>query len=143
MNFFSGWPRKSAIGGGDATLVRAREIEGLPNEKLIELFNTARSERYATLLESLRQALIIAAKREVRTGSWRQPGTAIRKQFREHSANRLLQLSAGPGGGNAFAKRKGRNQAKRQFQRLRREITAAEPGLLGRDRKSTASGPPG
>src|SRR5881398_751674 len=26
--------------GGDATLVRAREIEGLPNEKLIELFNT-------------------------------------------------------------------------------------------------------
>jgi hypothetical protein len=40
--------------GGDATLVRAREIEGLPNEKLIELFNTARAKEYATLRESLR-----------------------------------------------------------------------------------------
>src|SRR5216110_1260211 len=43
--------------GGDATLVRAREIEGLPNEKLIELFNTARAKEYATLRESLRRAL--------------------------------------------------------------------------------------
>src|SRR6267142_6587409 len=40
--------------GGDATLVRAREIEGLPNEKLIELLNTARAKEYATLRESLR-----------------------------------------------------------------------------------------
>src|SRR5437764_5403785 len=40
--------------GGDATLVRAREIEGLPNEKLIELFNTARAQEYATLRELLR-----------------------------------------------------------------------------------------
>src|SRR6266480_1992618 len=40
--------------GGDATLVRAREIEGLPNEKLIELFNTARAKEYATLRELLR-----------------------------------------------------------------------------------------
>ena len=40
--------------GGDATLVRAREIEGLPNEKLIELFNTARAKEYATLRELVR-----------------------------------------------------------------------------------------
>jgi hypothetical protein len=40
--------------GGDATLVRAREIEGLPNEKLIELFNTARAKEYAILRELLR-----------------------------------------------------------------------------------------
>jgi hypothetical protein len=40
--------------GGDATLVRAREIEGLPNEKLIELFNTVRAKEYATLRELLR-----------------------------------------------------------------------------------------
>src|SRR5262249_10326016 len=31
-----------------------REIEGLPNEKLIELFNTARAKEYATLRELLR-----------------------------------------------------------------------------------------
>src|SRR6478736_4634596 len=40
--------------GGDATLVRAREIEGLPNQKLIELFNTARAKEYAALRELLR-----------------------------------------------------------------------------------------
>jgi hypothetical protein len=40
--------------GGDATLVRAREIEGLLNEKLIELFNAARAKEYASLRELLR-----------------------------------------------------------------------------------------
>jgi hypothetical protein len=37
--------------GGDATLLRAGEIEGLPNEKLIELFNSARAREYAALSE--------------------------------------------------------------------------------------------
>src|SRR4029453_14225535 len=40
--------------GGDATLVRAREIEGLSNENLIELFNAARAKEYAALAELLR-----------------------------------------------------------------------------------------
>src|SRR6267142_6682789 len=35
--------------GGDATLVRAREIEGFSNERLIELFNAARAKEYASL----------------------------------------------------------------------------------------------
>ena len=30
--------------GGDATLVRVREIEGLSNERLIDLFNAARAK---------------------------------------------------------------------------------------------------
>src|SRR4029077_4794469 len=47
-------PQEIRAAGGDATLVRAREIEGLPNEKLIELFNTARAKEYAILRESLR-----------------------------------------------------------------------------------------
>ena len=68
--------------GGDATLVRAREIEGLPNEKLIELFNTARAKEYATLRESLRGAL--SHRRKTRTS----PAVGdnldrVRKQFRE------------------------------------------------------------
>jgi len=68
--------------GGDATLVRAREIEGLPNEKLIELFNTARAKEYATLRESLRGAL--SQRRKTR----RSPAVGdnldrVRKQFRE------------------------------------------------------------
>src|SRR5438128_11744212 len=40
--------------GGDATLVRAREIGGLPNKKLIEFFNAARAKEYAALAEVLR-----------------------------------------------------------------------------------------
>jgi hypothetical protein len=68
--------------GGDATLVRAREIEGLPNEKLIELFNTARAKEYATLRESLRRAL--SHRRKTRCS----PAVGdnldrVRKQFRE------------------------------------------------------------
>jgi hypothetical protein len=68
--------------GGDATLVRAREIEGLPNEKLIELFNTARAKGYATLRESLRQAL--SHRRKTRSS----PAVGdrldrVQKQFRE------------------------------------------------------------
>ena len=68
--------------GGDATLVRAREIEGLPNEKLIELFNTARAKEYATLRESLRGALSHLRK----TRSSPAVGDnldRVRKQFRE------------------------------------------------------------
>jgi hypothetical protein len=41
-------------GGGDATLVRAREIEGLPNKKLVELFNQARDAEYTALSKPLR-----------------------------------------------------------------------------------------
>ena len=68
--------------GGDATLVRAREIEGLPNEKLIELFNTARAKEYATLRESLRGGL--SHRRKTRSS----PAVGdnldrVRKQFRE------------------------------------------------------------
>jgi hypothetical protein len=40
--------------GGDATLVRVREIEGLPNEKLVERFNKARDKEYAAMSKTLR-----------------------------------------------------------------------------------------
>src|SRR4029453_13145059 len=42
--------------GGDATLVRAREIEGLPNEQLIGLFNSTRAKEYTALAEMLRSS---------------------------------------------------------------------------------------
>jgi hypothetical protein len=67
--------------GGDATLIRAREIEGLPDKKLIELFNTASDRRYAALNKTLR----------ARYGRRRKPDAQAlsdelergRKQFRE------------------------------------------------------------
>jgi len=39
--------------GGDATLARVQEIEGLSNEKLIALFNRARDEEYSTIKKAL------------------------------------------------------------------------------------------
>src|SRR5881394_2649964 len=67
--------------GGDATLVRAREIEGLPNEKLIELFNTVRAKEYATLRELLRALNHRRNKRSSPTLGDKLD--RVRKQFRE------------------------------------------------------------
>ena len=67
--------------GGDATLVRAREIEGLPNEKLIELFNSARAKEYATLRELLRA---FSHRRKTRSSpTFGDKLDRLRKQFRE------------------------------------------------------------
>src|SRR3954468_22937436 len=35
--------------GGDSTLVRAQEIEGMTHEKVVSLFNTARDQDYVAL----------------------------------------------------------------------------------------------
>lgn len=67
--------------GGDATLVRAREIEGLPNEKLIELFNTARAKEYATLRELLRALNHRRTRRSA--AAFADKVDRARKQFRE------------------------------------------------------------
>lgn len=65
--------------GGDATLVRAREIEGLPNEKLVELFNAARAKEYAALREELRNST-----RRSKSGRLRADAVErIRRQFHE------------------------------------------------------------
>src|ERR1700688_2637601 len=39
--------------GGDSTLVRAQEIEGLNNEKVIAMFNDARAKDYGALRKAL------------------------------------------------------------------------------------------
>src|SRR5215831_18209652 len=65
--------------GGDATLVRAREIEGLPNERLIQLFNSARAKEYAVLREIIRSL----ADRRHRPSSFQKKFDRLRKQFRE------------------------------------------------------------
>jgi hypothetical protein len=65
--------------GGDATLVRAREIEGLPNERLVELFNAARAKEYAALREILRPLVVTTERRRDLRGKLDR----VRKQFRE------------------------------------------------------------
>ena len=53
--------------------------QGLPNRKLIELFNTARGKEYAALCEQVRALTRLAKGEKVRTDSVER----IRKQFRE------------------------------------------------------------
>jgi hypothetical protein len=65
--------------GGDATLVRAREIEGLPDERLIELFNSARAKEYALLQDAIRS---LAGGRRKRS-TFENTLHRFRKQFRE------------------------------------------------------------
>jgi hypothetical protein len=65
--------------GGDATLVRAREIEGLSNERLIDLFNAARAKEYASLREMLRPLVANPRRRSNLSGKLDR----IRKQFHE------------------------------------------------------------
>ena len=65
--------------GGDATLVRARQIEGLSNEKLIGLFNTARAKEYA----ALRQLVGTIAGRRSRKSSSAGRLDRVRKHFRD------------------------------------------------------------
>ena len=67
--------------GGDATLVRAREIEGLANEKLAELFNAARAKEYAELRKSLQHFIGLRRKIEGETAAAELE--RLTRQFRE------------------------------------------------------------
>src|SRR5213083_3173784 len=53
--------------GGDATLVRIQEIEGMPNERLIALFNRARDEEYGAIKKSLHHFLTRTRKTDSET----------------------------------------------------------------------------
>jgi hypothetical protein len=65
--------------GGDATLVRAKEIDGFSTHRLIELFNAARAKEYALLREMLRPLIASGRPRSKLGGKLDR----IRKQFRE------------------------------------------------------------
>src|SRR4029434_8610623 len=48
--------------GGDSTLVRAEEIEGMTEEKVISLFNSARGQEYVALKRALQSFLTTKKK---------------------------------------------------------------------------------
>jgi hypothetical protein len=64
--------------GGEATLVRVREIEGMPNEKLVGLFNEARDREYAAIGKALANFA-----RERKTRPQTEELTKLTRQFRE------------------------------------------------------------
>jgi hypothetical protein len=44
-------------GGGEATLIRVAEIEGMPNERIVHLFNQARAAEYKELADAIQKSL--------------------------------------------------------------------------------------
>jgi hypothetical protein len=50
--------------GGESTLVRAKEIEGLPREKVVAMFNDARAKDYGVLQKALQSFIARRQKRD-------------------------------------------------------------------------------
>ena len=121
--------------GGDATLVRVREIEGLSNERLIELFNAARAKEYASLREMLRPFVATRSEDQI----WAANLIAFENNFAR--SERPIFLTAPKrkisrwfcGNWRKLSPSRKRNPSSS------REIFAAESGSLGRGRRSIAS----
>ncbi len=64
--------------GGESTLIRAKEIEGLPNRKLVDLFNSTRGKEYAVLIHALRKL----TARKHRGGSFGDELEKLKREFR-------------------------------------------------------------
>ena len=64
--------------GGESTLIRAKEIEGLPNRKLIDLFNSTREKEYTALIHALRKLI----PRKNRSGVFADELEKLKREFR-------------------------------------------------------------
>ena len=93
---------------GDSTLVRAQEIEGLTREKVIAIFNDARTKDYAALRKSLQS--FIARRKKLDADEAAAELERLTRQFREirdvdffdsvrgHDIAMLLRRAEGPRG---------------------------------------------
>jgi hypothetical protein len=92
--------------GGDSTLVRAQEIEGLTKEKVIALFNDARAKDYGELRKSLQS--FITPRKKIEAEQAVSELERLTRQFREiravdffdsprgHDVAMLLRRAEGP-----------------------------------------------
>ena len=92
--------------GGDSTLVRAQEIEGLTREKVIAMFNDSRAKDYAAVRKSLQS--FIARRKKMDAESAAAELERLTRQFREtrevdffdsprgHDIAMLLRRAEGP-----------------------------------------------
>jgi hypothetical protein len=92
--------------GGDSTLVRAQEIEGLTREKVVSVFNAARDQDYAALRKALQT--FIARRRKSDAAAAATELERFTRQFRElrqidffdsargHEVAMLLRRAEGP-----------------------------------------------
>lgn len=122
--------------GGDGTLVRAQEIEGMPNEKLVALFNRARDQEFGEVKKAL-QAFLARRKK-----SPAEIGVAelerLTRQFREISDVDFFQSPRGQE--VQMLLRRAEGNSVKKLSRLDPKIIAARRGRHGPDRRSTASG---
>src|SRR5205085_4674530 len=92
--------------GGDSTLIRAQEIEGLSKERVIAMFNDARGKDYSELRKSLQR--FIAHQRKMDAEMATTELERLTRRFREirrvdffdsprgHDIAMLLRRAAGP-----------------------------------------------
>src|SRR5437870_2245296 len=92
--------------GGDSTLVRAQEIEGLTKEKVIAMFNDARAKDYSELRKSLQS--FITRRKKLDAEEAASELEKLMRQFREiravdffdsprgHDIAMLLRRAEGP-----------------------------------------------
>jgi len=92
--------------GGDSTLVRAQEIEGLTKEKVIAMFNDVRARDYAELRKSLQS--FITRRKKIEAEEAASKLERLTRQFREiravdffdsprgHDVAMLLRRAEGP-----------------------------------------------
>lgn len=119
--------------GGDSTLVRAQEIEGLTPEKVIALFNEARGKDYAELRRSLQN--FIARRKQIAVEQAASELERLTKQFREirtidffdsprgHEVAMLLRRAEGPRRGQRLGRLNAKDyQGKTWLTRPRPEI---------------------
>jgi hypothetical protein len=67
--------------GGDSTLVRAQEIEGLTPDEIVSLFNTAREAEYSDLKKTLQNFISRRRKRDAESAAGELE--RLTRQFRE------------------------------------------------------------
>src|SRR5260221_12458757 len=67
--------------GGEATLIRAKEIEGLPHEKVMQLFNDERGRDYEQITGSVRE--FFGRNKRHRTESAGAELEKLERRFRE------------------------------------------------------------
>src|SRR5437016_13915422 len=79
--------------GGDSTLVRAQEIEGLTKEKVIAMFNDARAKDYAELRKSLQG--FIGRRKQINAETAAADLHRLTRQFREIREIDLLDSAGG------------------------------------------------
>jgi hypothetical protein len=78
------WLAKQVVDyGGDSTLIRAQQIEGLPDAKIVALFNGARDEDYAALAEQARK--LFPARPKTAGKKFAAELEKLRKEFRNIS----------------------------------------------------------